>query len=253
MALVFLDLDGTLIDDGKPASMVKEAIIALKENGHIPIIATGRIPYLLEGVKNELGIDSYIAANGSYIYHMGKVIYEKYIPKEVVKRFVDAIDELHSDMAMEGVNDYVAYRKETDLVHLFSDTFSVKYPEVDRNFYLNNEILAFMIFEDETALRLRSQFPELLFNKTNQFGYDVNIKGDLKADGVRVMLQYLNYTKDDVYAIGDGYNDISMFQAVQVGIAMGNSNQAVKNAATYVTTSVTENGVYNALKKYKLI
>ncbi len=42
MAIVFLDLDGTILDQGKPAKDVLLAISKLKERGHIPVIATGR-------------------------------------------------------------------------------------------------------------------------------------------------------------------------------------------------------------------
>ena len=38
-----------------------------------------------------------------------------------------------------------------------------------------------------------------------------------------------------------------------IGIAMGNANKKLKEAADYITTNVDDNGIYNCFKKYELI
>ena len=57
----------------------------------------------------------------------------------------------------------------------------------------------------------------------------------------------------DTYALGDSVNDLEMLQTVGHGIAMGNATDVVKKAAEYVTDSLFEAGVYNALSHYDLI
>ena len=42
----------------------------------------------------------------------------------------------------------------------------------------------------------------------------------------------------EAIAFGDGENDLSMFGAVGTSVAMGNAQDTVKAAATYVTTAV---------------
>ena len=54
-------------------------------------------------------------------------------------------------------------------------------------------------------------------------------------------------------AFGDGGNDISMLRHAGIGVAMGNANDDVKAVADYVTTSVDENGIANALKHFHII
>ena len=54
-------------------------------------------------------------------------------------------------------------------------------------------------------------------------------------------------------AIGDGGNDIAMLEHAGVGVVMGNASDEVKAVADYVTDSVDEDGVYNALKHFGLI
>lgn len=253
MAIVFLDLDGTMLDSGKPAANILDAIRKLKKNGHVPVIASGRIPRLLYGIDKELGIESYICANGNYINYLGKVVYEHYVPEDTVKRIMERCRELAIDITFEGVDFFTALSKNSPLVDLFSTTFGIEIPEVDSHFSRTGEVLAFILYDDRYVDRMREEFPELVFNQSSRFGFDVNIKGDLKAEGIRWLIKYLDYPEDDVYAIGDGLNDISMIRSVKHGIAMGNAYPEVKTVASYVTRSVTEDGVPHALRHFGLI
>ena len=54
-------------------------------------------------------------------------------------------------------------------------------------------------------------------------------------------------------AFGDGGNDLSILKAAGIGVAMGNANDDVKAVANYVTTSVDEDGIWNALKHFNAI
>ncbi len=51
-------------------------------------------------------------------------------------------------------------------------------------------------------------------------------------------------------AFGDGGNDIPIIKRAGIGIAMGNANQDLKEIADYITSSVDDNGIYNALKHF---
>ena len=59
--------------------------------------------------------------------------------------------------------------------------------------------------------------------------------------------------RSQVMAFGDGENDIAMIKFAGVGVSMGNGKDALKAAAEYVTTSVDDDGIYNALKHFELI
>lgn len=54
-------------------------------------------------------------------------------------------------------------------------------------------------------------------------------------------------------AFGDGGNDIGMLRHVAIGVAMGNADESVKEAADYVTTADTDHGVVNAFRHFGLI
>jgi hydroxymethylpyrimidine pyrophosphatase-like HAD family hydrolase len=62
----------------------------------------------------------------------------------------------------------------------------------------------------------------------------------------------LGISPEEIATIGDMPNDISMFRKSGVSIAMGQSSDEVKSAATYVTTSSEEEGFANAVERYIL-
>ncbi len=253
MALVFFDLDGTVLDKGQPAKGVIEAIKELKKNHHTVAIATGRSPVLLYDRDKLLDVDYLVLANGAYVSHKGKEIYANYIPNNVVKRLMDYVDEIGADLVIEYLDRYVAYRKTTDIPDKFSDLFDIERPKIDHTFYPEENVFAMVVFETDDVQLMSEKFPELDFNRSNAMGYDVNNKGELKAEGVKALIKELNYPEDEVYALGDGHNDVTMLKAVKHGIAMGNATEELKKVAEYVTTNVNDLGVYNALKHYKLI
>ena len=55
---------------------------------------------------------------------------------------------------------------------------------------------------------------------------------------------------EETMAFGDGGNDISIIEKAGIGIAIGNANQILKSHADYITSSVDENGIYNALQYF---
>ena len=70
-----------------------------------------------------------------------------------------------------------------------------------------------------------------------------------KARSLAVLLEKLNMKKEEMVAIGDGYNDLSMIKFAGLGVAMGNAQEPVKKAADYITLSNDEDGVAEAVEK----
>ncbi|STQ78024.1 Phosphatase YidA [Hafnia alvei] len=66
------------------------------------------------------------------------------------------------------------------------------------------------------------------------------------------MAQYLNIPRENVMCIGDHGNDLAMVEYAGVGVAMGNAEPAIKDAAQFVTTTNQEDGVAVAINKFVL-
>lgn len=56
--------------------------------------------------------------------------------------------------------------------------------------------------------------------------------------------------REEMVAVGDGYNDLSMIQFAGLGVAMGNAQEPVKKAADYITLSNEEDGVAAVVNKF---
>jgi hydroxymethylpyrimidine pyrophosphatase-like HAD family hydrolase len=81
---------------------------------------------------------------------------------------------------------------------------------------------------------------------------DISPQGVTKASALEQRRKALNVPSNRVIAIGDGRNDISMFEWANAGgglsFAMGQGPDEVKQAATMVTASVEEHGVAKVLE-----
>lgn len=73
-----------------------------------------------------------------------------------------------------------------------------------------------------------------------------------KGSALQQLAARRGYEPDEVLAIGNYFNDITMLTYAGMGIAMDNSPVEVKAAANAVTTSNNEDGVHEALVKYCL-
>lgn len=253
---IFVDIDGTIFDHSTQSipESTKKAFKLAKENGHEIIINTGRPPCLFYGIDKELYIDSYVAANGRYAVHKGEVILNETMNIETIKKIIDYAHNLKIDLGFQGIYEFT--RQSTfDTIYIdFSNNFHLKVPEMNSDFYLSNDIYQMTLYtylEDYTELR--ALFPTLNFAYSCKYGIDVNSSGGLKEEGIKAFKEKYGIPDEDIIAIGDGHNDISMFEYVKTSVAMGNAHDDVKKYATIVTDDVSNDGLYKAFKTLKLI
>jgi len=253
---VFIDLDGTILDHSTKTipKSTTEAIRLAKENGHEIIINTGRPPCLFYGIDKELGVESYVAANGRFAVHNGEVILNKTMHVETIKRVIEYAASLKVDLGFQGLKEFTIQTNFDTIYKDFSNNFHLHIPELNPDFYLSNDIYQMTLytyFDDYSELR--RLFPSLNFAYSCKYGIDVNSSGGLKEMGIEAFKVKYNIPDEDIIAIGDGHNDISMFQYVHTSVAMGNAHEDVKKHATLVTADVSDNGFYKAFKTLKLI
>ena len=95
--------------------------------------------------------------------------------------------------------------------------------------------------------------PNSLAARWSPYFADVVAKGCTKAVGIDRIIGQYGISLKETMAFGDGGNDIAMLQHAGVGVAMGNAMDEVKKAADFVTTSVDEDGIVNALRHFGLL
>ncbi|MNY06930.1 putative phosphatase [compost metagenome] len=74
-----------------------------------------------------------------------------------------------------------------------------------------------------------------------------------KQKGVEYFCEYFNIDIAETIAFGDGGNDISMLKFVNIGVAMGNAGDNVKEIADFITEDVDDHGIEKALIHFGLL
>ena len=253
--IIFFDVDGTITNfkDGTIPRSTKNAIKKLLDNGLKVVAATGR-PLSMCQELVEIGIDTFITANGAYVTHQGTCIHKIVFPNETALLF--------SKFAFEQQNALTYY---SDTIHMNAvrnpkvqqalyDTLKLQeFPPINKEAHLN-EIYLLCLFADEVEIeKYKTQFPTIHFKRWHPYIVNVLEEDVSKSVAIRKVLDYFGLTKEEAVAFGDGENDIDMLELVDLGIAMGNANESVKSTANFVTKDSSEDGIEWALKKYEFI
>lgn len=264
--LLVLDLDGTLTNSKKEITRhTKETLIKAQEAGLKVVLASGRPTYGVAPLANELELQKYegyiLAYNGGEIidWKTRELMYEKQLDSDLLPYLYRCAKE--NDFAIVTYeNEYVLTEKPDDEYVLKEALLNVmKIKKVD-NFLeaVKHPITKCLIVGEPSRLALlEKEMYEKLKDRMGVFRsepYFLELvpKGIDKAQSLSVLLEEIGMTKNEMIAIGDGFNDLSMIQYAGLGIAMENAQDVVKQAADFITLSNEEDGVAYAVEKFYL-
>ena len=74
--------------------------------------------------------------------------------------------------------------------------------------------------------------------------------GVSKGVALKKLASFLGISTEEIIAIGDGLNDISLLKTAGLAVAMGNAFPEVKRVADYITLDVDHSGVAAAVRKF---
>ncbi|GGD19631.1 Cof-type HAD-IIB family hydrolase [Pontibacillus salipaludis] len=253
--LVFLDIDGTIVDHNKEIpGETKKSIARLQADGVEVAIATGRAPFMFAELREELGIHSYISFNGQYVVHDGEVIYENpLLEKDLEALYTQAYETGHPMVFLneEGM------RASVEKHHHISESIgSLKfpYPDIDPDYYKGKSIYQALLFcQHGEEGQYKEQPRQLDFIRWHEYSIDVIPRGGSKAEGIKHFMEVLGVEQHNTYAFGDGLNDREMLGYVANGIAMGNASDEIKAVANYVTKDVSDNGLSHGFRLVGLL
>ncbi len=253
---VFFDIDGTLVSfkTHRVPDSAKRAIAALRAKGIRVFIASGRQLLAINNLE-DLHFDGYVTLNGGYCIVGEQVIYKHSMPSEDIDSLVRYMEE----------------QENFPCIFVHENTFCINYTD-ERT----NEIFRFLNFPQPPVLPLREAakgeifqliafftkeqertimavMPRCEATRWNPLFSDVVPKGSSKQVGLDKVLDYFGIPLEESMAFGDGGNDILMLKHAGIGVAMGNAENDVKQAADYVTDSVDEDGIEKALRHFGVI
>ncbi|WP_203362172.1 Cof-type HAD-IIB family hydrolase [Bacillus sp. REN10] len=253
--IVFFDIDGTLLNhEKKLPARTKEAVRLLQKKGIYTAIATGRAPFMFEDLREELNIQSFISFNGQYVVFEGEAVHLNPLHIDSLTKLVAQAEEKEHPLVF--MNESIMRANHSKHEHIETSFRSLNFPHPlpQPDFYKQNDLYQTLLFcGEEEEMEYREQFPEFTFIRWHPYSLDIVPAGGSKAVGIEKMLERLPFELEDVYAFGDGLNDIEMLRVAGVGVAMGNAHPTVKEQANMVTTDVADDGIFLGLEKLGLI
>lgn len=274
--VIFLDVDGTLVDyEGHIPATAIDAIRRARAAGHRVYLSTGRSRAEVYDELWDIGLDGLIGANGGYVEDAGEVVLHQHLTAEQCRRVVDWLHERGLEFYLESnaglfasenfetagepvMRRYVGGKGDPQAATI---TVREAFPEmifggelyrddVNKVSYLLGSITD---HHDATA-----EFPELQPGTWGGRGAealfgDLGVAGITKAHAVDVLLTHLGADRSDTIAFGDAAVDIPMLEYCAVAVAMGNSSPDVLAVADLVTSDVNDDGLLRAFEQLGLL
>lgn len=262
--LIVLDLDGTLTNSKKEiTSRNRETLIRAQEQGVRLVLASGRPTYGIVPLANELRMNEFggfiLSYNGGEIsnWETGEMIYENVLPNDVVPVLYEcAKTHQLSILTYDGAEIITENSKDP---YVLKEAFLNKMAVRETNDFLTDITLpvakCLIVGDADKLIPLESELCIRLQGRINVFRsepYFLELvpQGIDKALSLEVLLNELGVQREEIIAIGDGFNDLSMIKFAGLGIAMANAQEPVKKAADYITLSNDEDGVAEAIDKF---
>lgn len=263
--MIVLDLDDTLLrDDHTISERTKQVLMQAQENGVKVVLASGRPTFAMVHIAEELSLHQY----GSYIlsFNGGKItnfrtkedVFVSTLSKEVSHRLYDLSRRenvyIHTYIQDEIItaDDNEYSRKESMITGLpikivedFKDAVTV--PVIKLLMVENPEKLQVV------EAKLQKEFEdEFSIMRSKPYFLEFTEKGVTKGTSLQALIDQLGITREEVIAIGDSYNDVSMIEFAGLGVAMGNAPDDIKELADYVTDTNMNDGVAKVVENFVL-
>jgi len=273
--LIAIDIDGTLLTKrGQITRASRLAIAEARKQGLHVAVATGRRFRTTKAILDELSIEfPAIVHEGALVKdcRTARTLFCNYIPKDICQDLLDFLRERDQAPVL-----YVdCYRKGLDFLvqeGLRGNAYYQSYLKRYRAFCQMAErlenclalgVVEMCVFGEvdpllSLAAEVREAFdPRIVarmvsYQACDQPGACLEIlrKGTSKWTGLSRVARKMGIRDEEILAIGDEINDLEMIENAGIGVAMGNSHKAVKEAADFVTEDTEHEGLAVALHRF---
>jgi Cof subfamily protein (haloacid dehalogenase superfamily) len=262
--LIAIDLDETLLRSDKSVCPKGAAAIrgAISKRIHV-VLASSRQFASMQQISTEIGMQNQamICADGAMIlsHPEGEIWQSLTISREIAESIAQMADAENWGLTVvAGEKTYYRQREGQSLGHLKDYRYIA---ESNLAMMQEAEPTRILVYED-APIRGMTKFLEAegyLSKLTVQYYYmqDDTIRSmgifpqdANKGKALRHVCERLGIPLEDTLAIGDGSNDIPMFEVAGKCVVMGNARDAVKGYADFVCASNDEGGVAEAIEKY---
>jgi Cof subfamily protein (haloacid dehalogenase superfamily) len=266
--IVFLDIDGTLLDERQVvAPAVSAAIAEARRRGNLVFLCTGRSRAEIPSALDALRFDGVVSAGGGFVDFGDELLVQHPMPEMDVAILVEFFQKHGIDYTLQAHRD--AYSSDGHLARVIplfqhrginlmdpqeegariAARLAPRVPPagvgIAKAIFFGEDQTTFAKVRDGLSSRyhvITGTIPYL-----GESGGEVALVGMNKGAAILELLAHLNMTPESAIAIGDSANDIEMLTVVGTGIAMGNADVAVKAIADEITSSIRDDGVAASL------
>lgn len=264
------DMDGTLLNSKGLISPENEAALKnLQNQGVEIIIASGRTDLMMKQYINQLNIKGYIiCCNGAIVKNIekNKIVYRKSLNKDTAYYIIDFLFRnnlnflVYTDDVVFSNKDntrakHFEYLNESMPAHLRTPIEYFDLNSIDN--IGDREIIKILLVEDDENLIdfvtvYLKQFSNISVVSSAKGLIDIWAQNISKGSAVKVLSEKTGVNLENVIAFGDNYNDVELFEAVGMPIAMGNAVEHIKSIAKFETLTNDDDGIAYAINNYIL-
>lgn len=273
--IVFIDIDGTLVDDEKRVST--ETINFFKEltkKGIYLVLTSGKPYKSIETFSDKCYAVPYlIGSNGAIVRNFKDNIniFSKGIDKSLCLEILNRIHEANlytmvtvgGNLIVEEINYGITPKNRCEVIVtpsiqkyiLNSNEPILKISVINSDERIVNDFRKTLLTTSGVNILPVEKFkvPKSFWNPVNNnyivHSVDIMASNVSKKEALKNLCLYLNIDLEDTIGIGDGLNDLEMFQVVGYKVAMANGEEEIKKLADMITLSNNESGVAKALYK----
>lgn len=271
--LICIDVDGTLLNSKHEITpRVKEAIEKAHALGLHTVISTGRMYTDAQYYADLIGVKSpVIASNGAFIKEKDndQVIYKDILGESLCLELLEIFRKHRTTPYFCTPHKFYYGTILFKFFYIVTKLFGRRNNNLDMEYVFSwkqwqtvlqqekEDIVKCEIIYRDAALveQLRQELAnieQVEVVDSSQYNIEITRKGVSKGKAVAMLAALYNLQREEIIAIGDSANDISMIEYAGLGIAMGNALASVKQCADYITDSNDEDGVANAINRFVL-
>ena len=262
--ILVLDIDGTLTNSKKQITeATKKAIWEIMDRGHLVMLASGRPTPGMRHYEKELELDKrggyLLSYNGARVVECtsGEVVHQNFLPLQVVPELYEFAKERGAGLITYDGDIVISAFEPDEFIKLEAgiNWLPIRH-EPDFVEYVNYDInKCLMTAPGELAAVYEKELQERFGNiisiyRSEPFFIEIMPKNINKADSLDRVLKGMGMSSEQAVCCGDGYNDISMIKYAKVGVAMGNAQPPVKEAADYIAPTNDEDGLVDVINKF---
>ncbi len=265
--LLVLDVDGTLVGQGAyPTPRVAEAIMEAQQKGIAIALGTGRASEACYHILNKLNL------NGLHIFFDGAAIVDwpshdiislQALPPRAAERLIELSREY--DLFLEiYAHDFYFIEKEGELAEHQKQKLQIQPLVTDLKSLVGRiKIVKGQLLATNAEQKRRADIVTREMDSFCKMSWSLDPSNNIyfgnaisrfvsKGDALREMTDYLGIDLRQTLAVGDSFNDVSIFEVAHTKVAMGHAPDGLKQLADWVAPSVTEDGVAAAIEKFIL-